>query len=117
MKQIKTIVILGALAFAIVAGWRIGASEVANFELQEDLHDLASQKSSFRFGNAAPRSEDELREAVIRKASEHDIDLTPEQVTVQTSPTYLAADYSVPVNLPRVSFTLHFNPSSEKNLF
>ena len=116
MKRIKTALAVAVLAFAVLAGWRVGSSEMANLELQEDLNDMASQKS-FRFGNTPSKSEDELREAVIRKAGEYDIHLAPEQVTVRTSPTYLAADYSVPVNLPRLSFTLHFTPSSEKASF
>ncbi len=116
MRRIKIILVLAVLAFAILGGWRVGSTEVANMEFQEDLHDLASQHS-FRFGNTPPKSEDELREDVIRKAREYDINLTPEQVTVRTSPTFLAADYSVPVNLPRVSFTLHFTPSSDKSTF
>ena len=116
MKRLKTILALAVIGFAILGGWRVGSSEVANLEFQEDLHDLASQRS-FRFGNAPPKSEDELREAVIRKAHEYDIDLTPEQVTVRTAPTYLAAEYSVPVNLPRMSFTLHFTPSSDRSTF
>lgn len=116
MKRLKTIFVLAVLVFAILGGWRVGSSEVSNLQFQEDLHDLASQRS-FRFGNTPPKSEDELREAVISKARQYDINLTPEQVTVRTSPTYLAAEYSVPVNLPRVSFTLHFTPSSEKTTF
>lgn len=116
MKRLRMILILAVLMFAILGGWRVGSTEVANLEFQEDLRDIATH-SSFRFGNSPPRSEDELRDAVIRKAKEYDINLTPEQVTVRTSPTYLAADYSVPVNLPRLSFTLHFTPSSDKTTF
>lgn len=121
MKRIKQIVVLVVLALAAFAGWRVGSCEVANLEFQEDLHDLAS-RSSFRFGNAPPRSEDDMREAVIRKAGEYGIELSPQQVTVRpgsnpNAAMFLAADYDVPVNLPRVSFTLHFTPSSEKSTF
>jgi hypothetical protein len=30
---------------------------------------------------------------------------------------YFAADYSVPVKLPRYSFVLHFTPASDKKAF
>jgi hypothetical protein len=70
-------------------------------------------------GGANPHETDqELMDAVIKKAADQGITLTPEQVTVQRIGTpgapavYIAADYSVPVNLPGYSFTLHFNPSS-----
>src|SRR5690349_9631640 len=52
MRKIKAILIIAVLGFAALAGWRVGYSEVANLELQEDLHDMANQ-SSFRFGNVA----------------------------------------------------------------
>lgn len=121
MKNLKTLIIIAVLAFAAMAGWQVGSREVANLELQEDMRDLVSQKS-FRFGNSPGRSDDELRDAVIRKASEYNIDLKPEQVTVEhpdSVPSHmsLAADYSVPVNLPKFSFELHFTPSSAKTSF
>jgi hypothetical protein len=32
-------------------------------------------------------------------------------------PVYLSADYTVPVNLPAYSFTMHFQATSTKNGF
>ena len=122
MRRIKMIVVIAVLALAIFAGWQVGSVEVANLELQEDMHDLASSQSSFRFGNTSTRSDDDFREAVIRKAKSYDIELKPEQVTVQRAESgnaqlYLAADYSVPVNVAQYSFVLHFTPSSTKRSF
>ncbi len=51
---------------------------------------------------------------------EHEIQLEPEQVTVQRTGTdegpiiYLAADYKVRVKLLGFLFTFHFTPSSAK---
>ena len=120
MSRIKIIVVVAVLAFAVLGGWRIAASEVANLELQEDMHDLAA-KGGMRYGYVI--SEDDLREAVIHKAQEHDIRLDPAQVTVERTGSgldtkmYLAADYNVPVDLPRYSLVLHFTPSSMKRSF
>jgi len=68
---------------------------------------------------ANPKETDqELLDSVMNKAREHDIQLDATQVTVQRLSTpgspavYLTADYSVPMNLPGYSFTLHFTPSS-----
>ncbi len=117
MRGIKLILGLAVLVIGLSTGWLVGTDEVANIQFQGDLHDLASQSRNYvRY--TPPRSEDEFRIAVIHKAREHGIRLDPEQVTVQqTGPgtTYLAADYSVPVELPWGSFVLHFTPSSEKN--
>jgi hypothetical protein len=122
MRRIRIIVVTAALALAVVVGWQIGSCELSNFQLQEEMHDLASQAGA-HIGYTPPRSDDEFRDAVIRKAKEHNIKLEPYQVTVQrtdsgmTSTIYLAADYRVPVNLLWFSFPLHFKSSSAKKAF
>jgi hypothetical protein len=69
-------------------------------------------------GSNPHQTDQAMIDAVIKKAQDHQITLTPEQVTVQRIGTpgapaaYVAADYSVPVELPGYSFTLHFTPSS-----
>ncbi len=106
------------LGFAVVVGVIMGASQVtppelANYSFQDDLREVAMAA-----GANPNKTDEDLRNAVIRKAKEHNIELEPRQVTVQriTSPgmsaAYLAVDYSVPVNLPGYSFDLHFTPSS-----
>ena len=122
MKKIKNIVMAAALALAVLVGWKAGSSELANMELQEDMQDLASGVGAYT-KYAVVRSDEDLRQAVIRKAEDHDIALTPDEVTVQhrgdgaNPTTYLAADYRVPVTLPGYSFVLHFTPSSTKKMF
>jgi hypothetical protein len=120
----KTTILIGSVVFVVmvVMGWQIGSCELANIELQDDMQDLASQAGT-RIGFVELRSDEDLRRAVMRKAKEHDIDLDPEQVSVQrsgsadTSTVYLAADYTAPVKLPGGSFTLHFRPSAGKKMF
>jgi hypothetical protein len=119
MGKAKLILGLVVLSLAIFSGWQIGACELANFELHDDLRDLAAQGGA-QIGLAAPDSEDELRSAVIHAAKKHGIRLAPEQVTVRLkgtayAPTYLlAVDYEVPVVLPGYSVIFHFHPTSTK---
>jgi hypothetical protein len=119
LGRAKLILGLAFLALAVVVCWQIASSEIANLELQSDLRDISAQVAS-RIGLEAPNSDEDLRNAVIHKAEEHDIDLLPEQVTVRqtgagkTASIYLAADYKARVNLLAFSFTLHFTPSSTK---
>lgn len=121
MRRLKSLVVLTIVAVTVLGGWRVGSVELANLELQQDLHDLTSQ-SSFRFGNTT-RTDDDVRDAVIRKAMARGIELQPNQVTIQhpddrpNAPLYLAADYSVPVDVADYSFVLHFQPSSDKTTF
>jgi hypothetical protein len=119
MRKAKLILGLATLGLFVVAGWQIASCEIANLELQTDMRDIAAQVAS-RIGLEAPNSDEDLRNAVIHKAEEHDIELEPAQVTVQrtgsgkTLTIYLAADYKTRVNLLLYSFTLHFTPSSTK---
>ncbi len=121
MGRIKVVLILAVIALAVLALWQVGSSEVANLMLQGDMHDLSTQVGAAAT-YTSPKSDEDFRNAVIKKAREHGIDLRPEQVTVTrpdsgNAPMYLAADYSVTVNLPKYSFVLHFTPSSTKQAF
>lgn len=121
MRKLAIIVALSAIAWAIAAAYQIGACEVANIELQDEMQDLASQLGT-RVGYSALKNDEELRSAVILKAERYGIGLKPSQVTVEhmssgyTSTVYLAADYITPVHLPGLSFTLHFKPATDKKL-
>lgn len=119
MGKVKLILGLAILGLVVVAGWQIASCELANIELQADMRDIAAQGGS-RIGLEALHSDEDLCNAVIHKAEEHDIQLEPAQVTVQrtgsgkTSAISLAADYKARVNLFLYSFSFHFTPSSAK---
>ncbi len=95
------------------AGFQIIPPELSNYSFQDDLRNIAM------VSGANPHQPDEdIVKSVLQKAQEHQIVLTPEQVTVQRISTpgapgvYVGADYSVPVSLPGYNLTLHFTPSS-----
>jgi hypothetical protein len=113
MGTVKAIVGFLVIVGAIYAGFQILPPELSNYSFQDDLRTVAMT------GGANPHQTDQdLMDAVIKKALEHQITLAPENVTVQRIGTpgapavYVAADYSVPVSLPGYSFSLHFTPSS-----
>jgi hypothetical protein len=110
---------LALLVVAIIAGWPIASCEWANFELRQDLRDLSAQGAA-QIGLAPPKSDDDLRSAVIGEAKHEEIQLQSDEVTVRrTGPVeapilYLAADYRVPVGVLGFPFTLHYTASSAK---
>ena len=113
MGTIKALAGLLVIIGVIYCAFQIIPPELTNYSFQDDLHNIAMT------GGANPHETDqELIDAIMKKAEEHQITLAPEQITVQRigSPgapaVYVAADYSVPVSLPGYSFTLHFSPSS-----
>ena len=113
MGTVKALLGFLAIIGVIYCGFQIIPPELTNYSFQDDLRNIAM------VGGANPHQTDqELIDAIVKKAQEHQIALAPEQVTVQRIGTpgapavYVAADYSVPVSLPGYSFSLHFTPSS-----
>jgi hypothetical protein len=113
MGTVKAIVGFLVIVGVMYAGFQILPPELSNYSFQDDLRTVAMT------GGANPHQTDQdLVDAVIKKAQEHQITLAPENVTVQRIGTpgapavYVAAEYSVPVSLPGYSFSLHFTPSS-----
>jgi len=117
MARLTIIVGLVVLVLAAIVGWQTAARILANAELRDDLHNLASQTGA-RIGLLEFNTDDDFRHAVIGQANQYDIQLQPEQITVRRSGTpkepiiYLGADYTARVRLLGYSFTLHFTPSS-----
>jgi hypothetical protein len=85
----------------------------ANYEL-EDAIKTESVQATY-----STRTEEDIREAVIKQARNYDIALTPKQVKVTRVGGFgngslnIEAEYSVPVDLPLYSTTLDFHPSSK----
>ena len=86
---------------------------MANYSFQDDLRTVALMD-----GSNFQKTDEDVRNDVMRKVREHDLPITPKQVTVQRintpglSAIYVAADYSVTVSLPGYSFDMHFSPTS-----
>jgi len=113
MGTLKALVGFLAIIAVVYSGFQIVPPEMNNYSFQDDLRTLAMMA-----GANPHQTDQDLVNAVVKKAQEHDLPVTPEQVKVQRIGTpgapavYVAADYSVPVSLPGYSFTLHFTPSS-----
>jgi hypothetical protein len=113
MGTIKAVIGFLVIIGVVYAGFQIIPPELTDYSFNDDLKNIAM------VGGSNPHETDQdLIDAVIKKAAEHQIVLTPEHVLVQRIGTpgapavYVAADYSVPVSLPGYSFDLHFTPSS-----
>jgi hypothetical protein len=100
------------LALAMV-GIKVVPPYFSNYELEDAIKTEALQSTY------STRSENDIRDAVIKEARSYDIALTPKQVRVTRVGGFgngslnIEADYSVPVDLPGYSTTLEFHPSSK----
>jgi len=85
----------------------------ANYEFEDAIKNEALQSTY------STRSEEDIRDAVIKHARNYDIMLTPKQVHVSrvgsngNGSLDIQAEYSVAVDLPGYSTTLEFHPSSK----
>jgi hypothetical protein len=116
MKKLIVVFCLGLVVLAVIAGWQFGAYVLANVELRDDMQDMSSQLGS-RIGLTEPRSDEDFRQAILRHAQKHGIELNSEQITLRrTGPDdrniCFAATYTRVVHLPGITFTLHFNPEA-----
>jgi hypothetical protein len=102
-----------AILFVVIACFEVGPPLMSNYSFQDDLRNVALVDGA----NFAKTDED-VRNDVMRKVKEQNLPIEPKQVTVQRintpgmSAIYVAADYSVTVSLPFYSFDMRFNPTS-----
>ena len=113
MGTMKALAGFLAIVALVVAGFQVTPPILTNYSFQDDLKTVAMTA-----GANPLKTDEEVRNDVLRKAKEHELPIKPEQVTVQRmgSPglmaVYVTADYTVPVNLPGYSFDMHFSPTS-----
>lgn len=113
MGTVKAIIGFLAIIALAYSGFQIAPVEMANYSFTDDLRQI-----SMVAGANPHQTDQDILDSVVKKAAEHDIQLTPEQIKLQRIGTpgapavYVGVDYSVPVNLPGYSFVLHFSPSS-----
>ena len=113
-------IIAGLLIFLLVfsTAWQIASCQLANYELKDDLKDIAAMGGS-RIGVMAGSSDDELRETVNRRAAGHDIHLARTQILVQRGGTeenptvFLVVKYRARIVFPGASLVFHFRSTSE----
>ncbi len=107
--------IFGVALFGLVAlvGIKLLPPFFANYEFEDAIKSEALQSTY------STRSEEDIREAVIKEAHNCDIPLTPKQVHVSRVGNFgngslnIEAEYSVPIDFPGYSTTIEFHPSTK----
>ena len=107
--------ILGVLAMVAVAivCMKLIPPYFSNYEFEDFIKNEALQSTY------SSRSENDIRDSVIKHARDYDIQLTTAQVKVTrsgsngTGSLSIEADYSIPVSLPGYTTTLEFHPSTK----
>lgn len=115
VKLIFGVVILGAM---VLVGIKVIPPYFSNYEFEDAIQEEALQSTY------TTRSEDEIRDTVVKLARKYDIDITPKQVHVTrvgvnlNGSLAIDVEYSVPLDLPGYSTTLDFHPATKnKSVF
>jgi hypothetical protein len=110
MKAIFGVLVMVSVAIVCI---KLIPPYFSNYEFEDFIKNEALQST---YGN---RSENDIRDSVIKHAREYDIQLTAAQVKVTrsglsgTGSLSIEADYSIPVSLPGYTTTLEFHPSTK----
>jgi hypothetical protein len=113
MGIIKAFVGFLAIAAVFIGVFQVAPPVMANYSFSDDLKTVAMMD-----GAAFQKSDDDVRNDVMKKVKEHDLPIEAKQIKVQRintpglSAVYVEANYTVTVNLPGYSFDMNFNPSS-----
>jgi hypothetical protein len=118
MGTIKLLVGLLVIVAVVWAIFQIVPPIMSNYSFQDEIRTVALID-----GASMQKTDEDIRNDVLRKAREHELPIEAKQITVQRLATpglsslYVAADYSVTVNLPGYSFDMHFTPNSGNKAF
>lgn len=111
MKTLKMVFSLGLVGLMIYAGWQVIPPYFYNYQFQDAIDNEARISS---YTNS--RTEDDIKNSVLKKAQDLEIPLTPDEVQVQRLPNnviYIETHYSVHVDLPGYPLDLQFKASSK----
>jgi hypothetical protein len=113
MATLKLIIGLAIFCMVGLVGVKLIPPYFSNYELEDEIKTEALQATY------SMRTEDDIRDAIIKHARNYDIALTPKQVRISRTGGYgtgtlaIEAEYSVPFDLPGYSTTIEFHPSSK----
>jgi hypothetical protein len=112
-KGAGTAKLIFAIIFLSLVGWtafKVIPVYVANYELNNDIHDLAIQATV----NHA--SMEQVQSQVLNFAKDLDLPIEREDVKVEVGTrVVIDVDYKVPIDLKFYSFEMHFTPAAANN--
>ena len=99
----KTIFVLVVVVCTVIAGFMLGLPKFNSYQFQDDVTAIAKFESA--------KTDEELRNMVMKKAKENNVDIKPEDVIISHDNNMLTItiDYSVVVDLQVKQITLDFH--------
>jgi hypothetical protein len=113
MKALRAILGVVFIVVVFYAIWLLVPPYFHNYELQDTIADEA------RMNTYTPKTEEEMRETIWRKAKDLEIPITRDQINVRREGLSVAIwiDYTVHVDMPLYPVDLQFHSSSKNKSF
>lgn len=109
MKSLQAIFGVLVLVAVVLVIYKVVPPYFANQELQDAVTEEA------RINTYTPKTEDDMRSTIFRKAQDLDIPITRDQIQVQraSNGVSISVAYTVHVDLPAYPLDLNFEASSK----
>jgi hypothetical protein len=119
VKTLVRLLIAAAVLATVAVVWQIASAHVAHNLLLSDLREATAQIGG-RIGLDAPSTEDDFKNLVIKRATDHGIVLTPDQITVEriqsnddsTWGLKVSTTYDVAIGFFGITYPMHFTASA-----
>jgi hypothetical protein len=113
MKTIRALIGLVFIVAVIYGCWTVIPPYFAHYKFEDVVAEEA------RLSTYSSRSENEIREAVFRKAQDLDIPLTREQIKVQREGqgVNISVEYRVHLDIPTYPVDLNFHAASKNRAY
>lgn len=115
MKTVKSIIGLAVVAAIVMLVIGIAPPYFSNYQFKDDV----LQEARFANVSIPPKSDEDIRSNLMRKAKEYDIPLKAEQIQINRSGSdvLISAPYTVNVKfLTGQTYALQFNPGNAPEL-
>ena len=111
MKYVRAIIGLFVVGAFFYVAWKVIPPYMNDYEFQDSVAAI-SHEATFNYN----RTEQDVRDAVAKKAAEFSIPITSDQVHVNKSgnEVIITADYSVHIDIPVRPFDLKFHVNSKR---
>jgi hypothetical protein len=119
VKTLVRLLIAAAVLATVAVVWQIASAHVAHNLLLSDLREATAQIGG-RIGLDAPSTENDFKNLVIKRAADHGIVLTPDQITVEriqsnddsTWGLKVSTTYDVAIGFFGITYPMHFTASA-----
>jgi Domain of unknown function (DUF4845) len=109
MKTLRALLGLFVIVGGAYCGWLVIPHYISSYQFQDAI------TSEAQLGTYSQKTENEIHDIIMKKATELEIPLRPEQVVVHRTNdgVLISAQYTVHVDLPFQPVDLNFSPSSK----